>query len=64
VSAQEPPRDPSSEEDPGADTESWQAFAASPPEPRRAKPVGAPFRLLTLLGGLVVFAVIVALLLR
>ena len=50
-------------EDVGANTEMWQAFAAQP-EPERRKAVGAPFRLLTLLAGLVVFVLIVWLLLR
>jgi hypothetical protein len=46
-------------EDPGANTEMWQAFAAGPPEAERPKAVGAPFRLITLGIGLVVFALIV-----
>lgn len=54
---QEPPED-------GANTEMFRAFvdggeAADPP-----RAVGAPFRILTLLAGLAVFAVLVFLLLR
>jgi hypothetical protein len=55
-------RDPDLE-DPGADTQMWQAFARSPEAPAKPKAVGAPFRLLTLLGGLVAFGLIVWLLL-
>jgi hypothetical protein len=55
-----PEHDP--ETDPGADTQMWQAFAREP-EPERPKAVGAPFRILTLLGGLVAFGLIVWLLL-
>ncbi len=51
-------------EDVGADTETWRAFASSSSEADKPKAVGAPFRILTLLGGLVVFALIVLLLLR
>lgn len=51
-------------EDVGANTEMWQAFAAERPETERPKAVGAPFRILTLVGGLVVFVLIVFLLLR
>jgi hypothetical protein len=50
-------------EDPGANTEMWQAFAKDDPQPAKPKAVGAPFRILTLLGGLAVFAVLVWLLL-
>lgn len=60
---QEPERDPSLE-DPGADTGTWRAFASSREGEERPKAVGAPFRILTLLGGLALFVVIVLLLLR
>jgi hypothetical protein len=55
-------RDP--DQDPGADTETWRAFLAEAPEPERPKAVGVPFRLVTLLAGLAVFALLVLLLLR
>jgi hypothetical protein len=62
-SAGQHPDDGGPVEDPGADTERWQAFAARSAA-ERPKAVGAPFRILTLLGGLVVFVLIVLLLLR
>ncbi len=49
--------------DEGADTAMFRAFAERGEESRPPM-VGAPFRILTLLAGLAVFAVIVVLLLR
>lgn len=56
------PRPPGDPEDPAGNTEMFAAFQARPvdPEPRRA--VGAPFRIITLLAGLVLLAVLVWLL--
>jgi hypothetical protein len=51
------------EDDDSANTEMFQAFVDRPDE-QRGRAVGAPFRLLTLLVGLVVFAGIVWLLLQ
>lgn len=51
--------------DPAADTSMFQAFVQRGDQEQpvqRGKAVGAPFRILTLLGGLVVFALIVWLL--
>ncbi|HWH33329.1 MAG TPA: hypothetical protein VNU01_11730 [Egibacteraceae bacterium] len=54
--------------DPAADTTMFQAFVQraeqGQQDPRTGKPVGAPFRLATLLVGLGVFAGLVWLLLR
>ena len=52
----DPPR-PTEPED-AADTQMFRAFVERAPEAERPKPVGAPFRILTLLGGLVVFVVL------
>ena len=49
-------------EDNAADTQMFRAFVER--EPERPKAVGAPFRILTLLGGLVVFVVLGYLLLQ
>jgi hypothetical protein len=46
-------------EDPGADTQMWQAFASGSDQPAPRKAVGAPFRIVTLLGGLIAFGLIV-----
>lgn len=52
-------------DDPSADTGAFRAFAnRDEPVERGGAPVGVPFRLLTLLGGLAVFVLIVWLLLR
>lgn len=59
--------DPSPELDPAADTTMFQAFVnRAEPEERvvRGKAVGAPFRVLTLLIGLAVFAGLVWVLLK
>ena len=49
-------------EDTSADTQMFRAFVERAPEAERPKPVAPPFRILTLLGGLVVFALLVYLL--
>jgi hypothetical protein len=59
---QQPPEGP--DPDDSANTEMFQAFVARGEEADRPKAVGAPFRILTLLAGLVVFALLVYLLLR
>lgn len=54
--------DPPDPEDPGGNTEMFAAFQARRPEPEPRRAVGAPFRILTLLGGLVLLALLVWLL--
>lgn len=57
---------PPAEPDDGADTQMFQRFVENERRDRveRPKAVGAPFRILTLLGGLAVFAVLVYLLFK
>ena len=50
------------DEDSSADTQMFQAFADRDEPAERPKAVGAPFRILTLLAGLAVFALLVWLL--
>jgi len=52
------------ESDPAADTGMFRAFAQRPPDPPRPRAVGVPFRILTLLGGLAVLALVIWLLLQ
>jgi len=52
------------ESDPAADTGMFRAFAQRPPDPPRPKAVGVPFRILTLLGGLALLALVIWLLLQ
>ena len=48
---------PEHEPDPGADTQMFKAFVEREERAtERPRAVGAPFRILTLLGGLVIFA--------
>ena len=54
---------PPSEPDDSADTQMFRAFVDRP-EMERPKAVGAPFRIITLLVGLLIFAGLVFLLLR
>lgn len=56
-----PPDDPA---DPIADTGRFEAFAEGTTEPRRPTPVGVPFRVLTLLVGLMVLGGLLWLLFR
>jgi hypothetical protein len=58
---EEPGHEPA---DDSANTEMFRAFVARDDGAERPRAVGAPFRILTLLAGLAVFAVIVVLLLR
>ncbi len=55
---------PPDETDPTADTGMFRAFANRPAETPRPKAVGAPFRILTLLGGLAILALVIWLLLQ
>ena len=55
--------EPQPPEDGGADTQMFRAFVEREENPP-VKPVGAPFRILTLLGGLVVFAGLIYLLFK
>lgn len=50
------------DEDSSADTQMFRAFVDRDEPTERPKAVGAPFRILTLLAGLVVFALLVWLL--
>lgn len=49
-------------DDPAANTEMFAAFQARQPDPEPRRAVGAPFRIATLIGGLVLLAVLVWLL--
>ena len=60
MTAQPPPPDPGD----SADTQMFRKFVEADDRLERPKAVGAPFRILTLLGGLVVFAGLVYLLLQ
>lgn len=55
---------PPDDTDPSADTGMFRAFANRPPDTPQPKAVGASFRLLTLLGGLALLALVIWLLLQ
>lgn len=55
---------PTPEHDDSADTAMFRAFVEREPENERPRAVGAPFRIITLLIGLAVFAGLVWLLLQ
>ena len=55
---------PPPEPDDSADTQMFRKFVEGDDAPERPKAVGAPFRILTLLLGLIVFAGLVYLLLQ
>lgn len=52
------------DEDTSANTQMFRAFVDQQDAPERPKAVGAPFRILTLLAGLAVFALLVWLLFK